>query len=61
MNISNTKLTITNTLGQVVFTTRELQAKQEIDVSFLDSGVYFVTLRQAQGMRKQKTIKVIKE
>jgi hypothetical protein len=55
---ANSKLTITNTLGQIVFTTIGLQAKQEIDVSFLSSGVYFVKVQNKEGL---KVIKIIKE
>ena len=56
------KLTITNTLGQIIFVLNEPQPKQDIDLSFLVSGVYFVTLRQAQDEGgRQKVVKIIKE
>ena len=55
---ANSKLTITNALGQIVFTTKELQAKQEIDLNFLESGLYFV---KVQNREAQKTIKILKE
>ena len=52
------ELTITNTLGQIVFTLNEPKSEQEIDVSFLESGLYFV---KVQNREAQKTIKILKE
>ena len=52
------KLSITNTLGQIVFSLNEPQAKQEIDLSFLNIGLYFVKVQNREGL---KVIKIIKE
>ena len=52
------KLTISNTLGQMVFTLNEPQAKQEIDLSFLERGIYFLKVQNKEG---QRVIKIIKE
>lgn len=55
---SEIKLEISDAVGQTVFILNEPQAKQEIDVSFLDSGIYFVKTQNKEG---QRVIKIIKE
>jgi hypothetical protein len=55
---SSTKLEISNSLGQTVYSSNEPQPKQEIDVSFLSSGAYILKL---QSEEKQRNIKLIKE
>jgi hypothetical protein len=50
------KLTITNTLGQIVFTLNEPQAKEEIDLSFLDCGLYFVKVQNKEGEKVMKIL-----
>jgi hypothetical protein len=52
------KLKITNALGQTVFVLNEPLPEQEIDMSFLSSGVYFFGFENKQG---QKVMKIIKE
>lgn len=54
----NSKLTIINTLGQIVFIYQEPKNKQEIDLSFLSRGVYYLTL---EGKHGRKVVKFIKE
>jgi photosystem II stability/assembly factor-like uncharacterized protein len=51
-----TSLSIFNTLGEIVF--KELEPKQEIETSFLKSGIYFVKVENKSGF---KTFKIIKE
>jgi hypothetical protein len=51
-------LQVTNCLGQVVYTSTSLIEKQNLDLGFLQPGIYFLSLRQNNG---QKTIKIIKE
>lgn len=52
------KLTIRNSLGQVVYIQDELKNKQEIDLSFLQAGMYFLKL---QNNSEQRSFKIIKE
>jgi hypothetical protein len=54
----NSKLTISNTLGQIVCTIKEVLPKQELDLSFLNSGIYYLNIKSNAG---QKTSKMIKE
>ena len=56
--LNYTSLDIINNLGQVVFKMNSLETKNEIDLSFLVSGIYYVTLK---GNMQPKTFKVIKE
>jgi hypothetical protein len=52
-----TQVTITNALGQVVFTETVLEGKQTLDLKNQTNGLYFMNFNQ-NG--KQQTIKVIK-
>lgn len=52
------KLSISNSLGQIVYNLNELSQTQQIDISFLPGGVYFLNLQK--GI-EQKTIKLIKD
>ncbi len=56
-NIVN-KITITNCLGQIVFLLNDPLSKQEIDLSFLEKGVYFLT---AHSISQNIALKVLKE
>lgn len=56
MNID--KITITNALGQILYEIKELKPQQEIDLVFLQSGVYFLT---AYSNSAKKVFKVLKE
>ncbi len=51
-------LIITNALGQQVFSMLNLEGKQEIDISELPQGVYFLRAENKQG---QSVFKVVKE
>jgi hypothetical protein len=62
-NVNIERLSITNALGQIVFSLVNPESKQEsdsyrIDVSFLPKGIYFLRVRDAEA---QKVFKVIKE
>lgn len=52
------RLALSNTLGQEVYSLNNLNQKQEIDLNFLPSGIYFLKLKDYSG---QKTFKIIKE
>ena len=52
-----TQITITNALGQVVYTETVLAGKQTINLKNQNNGLYFMNLKQ-DG--KHQTIKVIK-
>lgn len=52
------KLSISNTLGQVVFTKNTLDVKEELDISFLPQGLYYLKAENTSG---QKVFKIIKE
>ena len=57
-NVSIDKLGITNTLGQQVYTILTPEPKQEIDISHLSPGIYFLKAENRQG---QGVFKLIKE
>ena len=52
------KLEITNSLGQTVYSSKEPVTDREIDLSYLNRGMYFV---KVQNTESQKTIKLIKD
>jgi hypothetical protein len=56
--LSETKFTITNTLGQVLFTFYPESLKQLLNLSTLSSGMYFITI---QNVSDKKTFKIIKQ
>jgi hypothetical protein len=56
--IKDKKIYITNTLGQVVYSLENLNIKQEIDISNLASGIYYLKI---QNSSTQKVVKIIKE
>jgi translation elongation factor EF-1beta len=51
-------LNITNSFGQLIFEKNNLNQKQEIDLSFLGSGIYYL---KVQNNSEQKIFKIIKE
>ena len=56
---ANLKLTINNIFGQVVYHSENVKAhKQELDLSFLRNGLYFLKIQSGSD---QKTFKIIKE
>lgn len=54
----NTKLILINSLGQVVYSLYSTDPKQEIDLNFLPSGIYYLKI---QNNSEQKVLKIIKE
>jgi hypothetical protein len=52
------KLKITNTIGQIVYSSLSKNVKEAIDLSFLASGVYYL---KVQNNLEQKVFKIIKE
>jgi hypothetical protein len=52
------KITLINYMGQEVYVLRKPQLKQEIDLSLLPAGVYFV---QAQKQQARCALKIIKQ
>ena len=56
--INDMKTSITNSLGQIVFIQNILTSKQELDLSFLASGIYYL---KVQSNSEQKVFKIIKE
>ncbi len=55
LDLKNTKLTISNQLGQILL---QSDYKQEVDLSFLSTGIYYI---KVQSNAEQKTFKIIKE
>jgi hypothetical protein len=49
-------LSISNSLGQAIYSLKDLSPKQEIDLTFLPSGIYFVSL---QNNSEQKVFKIL--
>lgn len=56
--LSKQKITINNSLGQIVYSLNTVSQKQELDLSFLSSGIYYLKVENISG---QKVFKVIKE
>lgn len=56
--LTETKFTITNSLGQNLFTVYPESYKELLDLSALSSGMYFITV---QDNSNKKTVKVIKQ
>jgi hypothetical protein len=54
----NIKLNIFNLLSQIVYSIDKPNTKQEIDLSFLASGIYYLKI---QDNSEQKVVKIIKE
>ncbi|MBA2613371.1 MAG: T9SS type A sorting domain-containing protein [Bacteroidetes bacterium] len=52
------KIIVINTLGQSVYFSTSLNQNNEIDLSFLSNGVYYLKI---QSNSLQKTVKIIKE
>ncbi|MBA2610808.1 MAG: T9SS type A sorting domain-containing protein [Bacteroidetes bacterium] len=57
-NNSENKISISNSLGQVVFSLKDFASKNELDLSFLSSGLYYLRIKNAS---EQKAFKIIKE
>jgi len=49
---------IENALGQLVYEQKELNSDKELDLGFLSSGIYYLTI---QNKSEQKTLKLVKE
>ncbi len=52
------KVSILNTLGQEIYELKKPQSKQEIDISYLPSGIYFL---KAENKQVQSAFKVVKQ
>lgn len=57
-NYLSSKISLVNTLGQILRDFQNLSAKSELDLSFLASGVYYLKI---QNNSQQKVFKIIKE
>jgi hypothetical protein len=55
--IHQTNLQISNSLGQIVYTLNNLNQKQEIDISFLPRGLYFLKVQDNFEYRVFKIVK----
>jgi hypothetical protein len=55
--IENMTLSIINTFGQVVYSKENLQEEQEIDLSFLSDGIYYMFVQNDLGKKAFKIIK----
>ena len=51
------EIIILNTLGQTVFSLKELQVIQEVDLSFLSSGIYYLKVWNQDGQQITKILK----
>lgn len=58
INFQKSNLKITNTLGQTVYIIDKLNQNQEIDLSFLSSGIYYINV---QNSTSQIVFKIFKE
>jgi len=56
VNKSGTKIEILNTIGKVVFTKASSSLKNNLDVSSLSSGVYFIRITEGNSMFTKKLI-----
>ncbi len=56
--ISTANFIISNTIGQIVFSKNDFDLQQELDLSFLSSGLYFLDLRTE---KERQLIKILKE
>ncbi|MDO8998425.1 MAG: T9SS type A sorting domain-containing protein [Bacteroidota bacterium] len=54
----NARINISNSLGQIIYKIDNVNSKQEIDLSFLASGIYYL---KVQSNSEQKAFKIIKE
>ena len=52
------KITITNTLGQIIYTLNEPNIDAEIDISFLTTGIYYLS---AENNESKGVFKIVKE
>lgn len=57
-NVAKVNLSICNALGQLVYAESVEVTKEELDLSFLNSGIYLLKMQSGE---KQKTIKLVKE
>lgn len=57
-NIPLKSISINNSLGQLVYEMNNPQIKQEVDISLLASGIYYLSLQSEAG---QKYFKIIKQ
>jgi hypothetical protein len=57
-NFINNDLSIINILGQIVYSSNIIYPEQELDLSFLASGIYYLKI---QNNSDQKVFKIIKE
>ena len=48
---------IFNELGKIVFSQQNVVPEQDLNISHLDSGVYFIRYATRNGIRTQKFIK----
>lgn len=55
---ANFHLELTGILGQTLFTKKELQLKESIDLRFLPAGIYYLKI---QNISSQKVFKIVKE
>ena len=52
------KLLISNSLGELVYTSNDLKTEQEIELDFLAQGIYYLKIETNEGI---KTVKFVKE
>jgi len=52
------RVSITNSFGQIIIPETFIEPKQEIDLSYLSKGVYYLSAQSSQG---RKVVKLVKE
>jgi hypothetical protein len=57
-SIKRLQVEIFNSLGQIVYSIEKIQSSQEIDLSFLKGGIYFL---RANDSIEKKVLKILKE
>ena len=56
-DLKNTTVSIYNTIGEIMLTKKIKDAKTEIDISILNNGIYFVSLKNETTIATEKIIK----
>ncbi len=56
--LTNIQLSLYNSIGQIIYSPKNISENLEIDLSLFDSGIYFLKI---QNYSEKKTVKIIKD